>query len=98
MGFRWERPVVFAGGVVGRISEVHQYTSTVELLSNSYLRMAVIIEGDNRPMSFREAGSGYSDRPSVSHSMFPPTLPSIRVIRLEYLPQVWAASFRQGFI
>ena len=49
-------PVVFAGGVVGRISEVHQYTSTVELLSNSHLRMAVIIEGDNRPMSFRGAG------------------------------------------
>lgn len=49
-------PVVFAGGVVGRISEVHQYTSTVELLSNSHLRMAVVIEGDNRPMSFRGAG------------------------------------------
>jgi len=49
-------PVVFAGGVVGRISEVHQYTSTVELLSNNHLRMAVIIEGDNRPMSFRGAG------------------------------------------
>jgi len=49
-------PVVFAGGVVGRISEVHQYASTVELLSNSHLRMAVVIEGDNRPMSFRGAG------------------------------------------
>lgn len=50
-------PVVFAGGVVGRINEVHEYTSTVELLSNSHLRMAVIIAGDNRPMSYR--GSGY---------------------------------------
>lgn len=50
-------PVVFSGGVVGRVREVHKYTSTVELLSNSHLRMAVIIEGDNRPMSFR--GSGF---------------------------------------
>lgn len=49
-------PVVFSGGVVGRIREVHEYTSTVELLSNSHLRMAVVIEGDNRPMSFRGAG------------------------------------------
>jgi rod shape-determining protein MreC len=50
-------PVVFSGGVVGRIIEVHEYTSTVELLSNSHLRMAVIIAGDNRPMSYR--GSGF---------------------------------------
>ena len=49
-------PVVFSGGVVGRIREVHEYTSTVELLSNNHLRMAVVIEGDNRPMSFRGAG------------------------------------------
>ncbi len=49
-------PVVFSGGVVGRVRTVHQYTSTVELLSNSHLRMAVVIEGDNRPMSFRGAG------------------------------------------
>jgi rod shape-determining protein MreC len=50
-------PVVFSGGVVGRVIEVHEYTSTVELLSNSHLRMAVIIAGDNRPMSYR--GSGF---------------------------------------
>lgn len=49
-------PVVFSGGVAGRVREVHQFTSTVELLSNSHLRMAVVIEGDNRPMSFRGAG------------------------------------------
>lgn len=50
-------PVVFAGGVVGHVNAVHEYTSTVELLSNSHLRLAVIIEGDNRPMSYR--GGGY---------------------------------------
>ena len=50
-------PVVFSGGVVGRVKEVHEYTSTVEILSNSHLRMAVIIAGDNRPMSYR--GSGF---------------------------------------
>ena len=55
-GIPFGAPVVFAGGVVGRVKEVHEYTSTVELLSNSHLRMAVIIEGDNRPMSYRGAG------------------------------------------
>lgn len=49
-------PVVFSGGVVGRIREVHEYTSTVEMLSNSRLRMAVVTIGDNRPMSYRGAG------------------------------------------
>jgi len=41
-------PVIFSGGVVGRISEVGEYPHT---------RLAVIIEGDNRPLSFRGAGA-----------------------------------------
>jgi len=50
-------PVVFVGGLVGRVREVHAYTATVELLSNAHLRLAVVVEGDNRPISFRGAGS-----------------------------------------
>lgn len=45
-------PVVFTGGVVGRVSEVHAYTAVVELISSPNVRLAAFIEGDNRPISY----------------------------------------------
>lgn len=56
-------PVVFVGGLVGRVREVHAYTSVVEIISNSHLRLAVVIEGDNRPLSFRGDGAGALGQP-----------------------------------
>jgi rod shape-determining protein MreC len=52
-------PVIFSGGVVGRIAEVHAYTSVVELISNPTLRLAAVIDGDSdsRPISYQGAGS-----------------------------------------
>ncbi|HUG09591.1 MAG TPA: rod shape-determining protein MreC [Opitutaceae bacterium] len=46
-------PVVFAGGVVGRISEVHAYTSVVDLLSSPTMRLSATTEGDTRPFAFQ---------------------------------------------
>lgn len=46
-------PVVFTGGVVGRIAEVHAYTSVVELTSSPTFRIAATVEGDTRPMSYQ---------------------------------------------
>ncbi len=47
-------PVVFAGGVVGKISEVHLYTSVVQLISSPEVRLAGVVAGDteNRPISY----------------------------------------------
>lgn len=45
-------PVVFTGGVVGRVREVDLYTSTVDLLSSPNVRLAANIEGDNRPIAY----------------------------------------------
>jgi rod shape-determining protein MreC len=47
-------PVVFGGGVVGRIAEVHAYTAVVELISSPGLRLAATVEGDAppRPISY----------------------------------------------
>jgi rod shape-determining protein MreC len=45
--------VVFAGGVVGRVSTVGAYTATVELISSPHFRAAAHIEGDDRPVEFR---------------------------------------------
>lgn len=46
-------PVVFSGGVVGRVTAVHAYTSTVELISSPGVRLAAVVEGDDRPMSYQ---------------------------------------------
>jgi rod shape-determining protein MreC len=46
-------PVVFAGGVVGRITEVHRYTSVVDLITSPTLRLAATVEGDTRPISYQ---------------------------------------------
>jgi rod shape-determining protein MreC len=46
-------PVVFAGGLVGRVAEVHAYASEVELIGSPELRLAALIEGDTRPVSYQ---------------------------------------------
>ncbi|MBA4137541.1 MAG: rod shape-determining protein MreC [Opitutus sp.] len=46
-------PVVFVGGVVGRVVEVHAYTSVVDLISSPTFRVAATAEGDTRPISYQ---------------------------------------------
>lgn len=45
--------VVFAGGVVGRVKEVHHYTAVVELISSPRFRTAAHVQGDLRPVEFQ---------------------------------------------
>jgi rod shape-determining protein MreC len=52
-GIRVDAPVVFTGGVVGKVREVGQYTSVVDLLSSKNVRLAANFEGDNRQVSYR---------------------------------------------
>ena len=61
-GVRNGAAVVFTGGVVGRVRKAYRETAIVDLLSNGHLRLAAIIEGDTRPMSFRGSGaSGFGE-------------------------------------
>lgn len=46
-------PVIYAGGVVGRVREVFAYTSVVELVSSPGVRIAAVAEGDTRPISYQ---------------------------------------------
>ena len=46
-------PVVFSGGVVGRVTEVHRYTSVVDLITSPTFRLAATVSGDNRPFSYQ---------------------------------------------
>jgi rod shape-determining protein MreC len=57
-------PVIYAGGVVGRVSEVHAYTAVVELVSSPGVRIAATVEGDTRPISY-QGGVNPSYGPAV---------------------------------
>ena len=46
-------PVVFSGGVVGRVTEVHRYTAVVDLVTSPTFRLAATVAGDNRPISYQ---------------------------------------------
>lgn len=46
-------PVVFTGGVVGRVAEVHATTAVVDLITSPTVRLAGVVEGDDRPISFQ---------------------------------------------
>ncbi len=48
-------PVVYSGGVVGRVAEVHAFTSVVQLSSDPGLRIAAVVDGDARPISYQGA-------------------------------------------
>lgn len=52
-GIRAGSPVIYVGGLVGRVVEVHANTSVVELISSPGLRIAAVFEGDDRPVSFQ---------------------------------------------
>ena len=45
-------PVVFTGGVVGRVREVHATTAVVDLISSPNIRLAANFAGDNRPVAY----------------------------------------------
>lgn len=46
-------PVVYVGGVVGRVVEVYTYTAVVDLITSPTFRVAASVEGDNRPISYQ---------------------------------------------
>lgn len=64
-------PVVFVGGVVGRVSEVHAYTAEVVLITNPGLRLAATIEGDTRPLSY-QGGNNPTFGPATGRVEFVP--------------------------
>jgi rod shape-determining protein MreC len=45
-------PVIFAGGVVGKVKETYETTSTVLLITSRHFRMAARFENDPRPVTY----------------------------------------------
>lgn len=64
-------PVVFTGGVVGKVTEVHATTAVVELISSPGVRLAGVVEGDSRPLSF-EGGLNPTFAPPTGIAEFVP--------------------------
>ena len=64
-------PVIFSGGVVGRVSEVYAYTSVVELISNPGVRLAGVVEGDTEPISFQGGANATFDPPKGAIDFVP---------------------------
>ena len=46
-------PVIYVGGLAGRITEVQATTAVVELIASPGVRLAAVFEGDERPVSFQ---------------------------------------------
>jgi rod shape-determining protein MreC len=52
-GIRAGDAVLFTGGVVGRVREVGPHLAVVDLLSSQHIRLAAVVEGDDRPVSYQ---------------------------------------------
>ncbi|MEO5959760.1 MAG: rod shape-determining protein MreC [Opitutaceae bacterium] len=48
-----DAPVIFTGGVVGRVRAVHATTAEVDLISSPTVRLSGVIEGDPRSITFQ---------------------------------------------
>lgn len=64
-------PVVWTEGVVGRVTEVHTYTSVVELISSPGVRIAGVIDGSPQPVSFQGGSNPTFSRPKGSVEFVP---------------------------
>ena len=76
--------VIYAGGIVGRVKEVHAYTSTIELLTSDHFRMASNFEGDPNPVVYRGISSNSFCSPKGSVGNIPSSvqIPTERSLRL----------------
>jgi rod shape-determining protein MreC len=52
-GLRVGSPVIYVGGLAGRVSEVHSTTAVVELIGSPGVRLAAVFDEDLRPVSFQ---------------------------------------------
>jgi rod shape-determining protein MreC len=70
-GIQAGSPVVFAGGVVGRVREVGAYSSIVDLIGSPALRIAAVVEGDTRPVEY-QGGIALPFQPALGRVNFVP--------------------------
>lgn len=94
--------VVYSRGVIGRVLEVHSYTSVVELISSPRFRSAVHIEGDLRPLEYQGGLNPGLGEPSGLARTIPadiriPESGSLRLVSSR-LGGVFPDGFRIGYL
>ncbi len=83
-------PVIYSGGVVGRVAEVHANTSVVNLISSPEVRLAASFEGDDRPVSFQGGINPPLTRPQASVEFVPLDLYASAADPKPWSRPVWA--------
>jgi|TARA_B110000438_G_scaffold286898_1_gene318623 rod shape-determining protein MreC len=73
-GLEVGQAVVYVGGVVGRLSEVHAYTAVVELLTSPRFRVAAHLENDLRPLQFQGGDNPPFQSPRATLLNVPPDI------------------------
>ncbi len=71
-GIREGLPVIFVGGVAGRVREVYTHTAVVDLVSSPTVRLSAVLAGDERPVSY-QGGLNPAFRPPSGRVEFVPT-------------------------
>ncbi|MGE9296428.1 MAG: rod shape-determining protein MreC [Puniceicoccales bacterium] len=66
--------VIYNGGVVGRVREVHAYTATVELVSSPGFRMAANVVGEAAPVTYIGVPNAPFSPPRGEALNVPPTI------------------------
>lgn len=66
--------VIFSGGVVGRVREVHAYTAVVELVSSPGFRMAANVVGEAAPVTYLGVPTPSFSPPRGEALNVPPTI------------------------
>lgn len=59
-------PVVFSGGVVGKVREVMLTTAIIDLITSPNIRLAAVFEGDKRPVLYQGVITGPFTSPKGS--------------------------------
>ena len=73
-GLQPGQAVIYRGGVVGKIAEVHLYTAEIELLTSPRFRVAAHFEDDLRPILFQGGDNQPLSAPRGLLSNAPPDL------------------------
>jgi len=90
--------VVYSGGIVGRISEVHLNTSVVELLSSRKFRLAAHFEGSDEPVVYQGAGALSFHDPVGEVSDVPSNLSASAANPLKLVTSSLAGTFPEGLV
>tara|TARA_B100001248_G_scaffold262589_1_gene259756 strand:- start:57766 stop:58620 length:855 start_codon:yes stop_codon:yes gene_type:complete len=95
-GIREGAPVVFAGGIVGRVHRVYTYTSLVELVSSPNFRISAHLEGDHRPVTYQGSINPTFSSPRGEAREIPPDIKDAQEEAIRIVSSSLGGTFPEG--